>query len=165
MSPETKDPGPSRDIVAAGMETTERWEWVRPLVVRVGVNALTHQIDIANARLQFRGGAAANVTASRISMARSRKLRIFQPHSYLSIDYATGDVQHYTLRRRPEGPPEISHPAVEVDEGEPLVREIEAFLDAAAGREDRGVSGEEGLRALEAGLRILSAIEETREAA
>jgi len=138
----------------------------RPLrtVDAVGVAALTDQIDIASARLRFEGGAAANVTASRISMARSRKLRIFEPHSYLSLDYATGDVQHYVLQRRQAAPPEISNPTVEVGQGEPLVLEIQAFLDAAVGGEDRGVSGEEGKRALEAGLRVLSAIEESWEA-
>lgn len=131
----------------------------------VGVNALTEQIDIASARLRFRGGAAANVTASRISMARSRKLRIFQPHSYLSIDYSTCAVEHYVLRPRPDGTPEISQQAVEVGQGEPLVREVQAFLDAVAGGENHGVTGEEGMRALEVGLHILAAIEESREAA
>jgi len=131
----------------------------------VGVAALTGQIDIASARLRFEGGAAANVTASRISMAPSRKLRIFQPHSYLSIDYATSEVQHYALRLRPAGSPEISRQSVEVGKGEPLVLEIQAFLDAIAGGDDRGVSGEQGLLALKTGLRILSAIEESREAA
>jgi len=139
----------------------------RPLqsVDAVGIAALTDQIDIASVRLRFEGGAAANLTASRISMARSRKLRIFQPHSYLSIDYAIADVQHYALRRSPSGPPEISHEVVEVGEGEPLVREIQAFLGAVTGGDTDGVSGEEGLRALEVGLRILSAIEESREPA
>lgn len=131
----------------------------------VGVAALTEQIDIASARLRFEGGAAANLTASRISMARSRKLRIFQPHSYLSIDYLTGEVQHYALRRLPGGVPEISQQLVEVGEGEPLVHELRAFLQAVAGGDDHGVSGEEGLRALEVGLRVLAAIEESREPA
>lgn len=131
----------------------------------VGVAALTEQIDIASARLRFEGGAAANLTASRISMARSRKLRIFQPHSYLSIDYLTGEVQHYALRRLSDGAPEISQQLVEVGEGEPLVHELQAFLRAVAGGDDHGVSGEEGLRALEVGLRVLAAIEESREPA
>ena len=74
-------------------------------------------------------------------------------------------MQHYALRQRPSEPPEISHEVGEVGEGEPLVREIRAFLDAASGAADHGVSGEEGLRALEVGLRILSAIEESREPA
>ena len=131
----------------------------------VGVNALTDQIDIANARLRFRGGTAANVTASRISMARSRKLRIFQPQSYLSVDYPTAEVQHYVLRSTPGGSPEIAHEEVVVQPGEPLGLEIDAFLEAVRGGADRGVSGEQGLRALEVALRVLSAIEESREPA
>jgi predicted dehydrogenase len=128
----------------------------------VGVNALTEQIDIANVRLKFRGGAVANVTASRISLARSRKLRIFQTDSYLSVDYPSSRVQHYVLRHRPGAMPEVSHVEVEVTPGEPLALEIEAFLQAAAGGDDQGVSGQEGRRALETALQILKSIEENR---
>jgi predicted dehydrogenase len=131
----------------------------------IGVNALTEQIDIANVRLKFRGGAVANVTASRISLARSRKLRIFQPDSYLSIDYPSASVQHYVLRHRPGAMPEVSHVEVEVTPGEPLALEIDAFLRAAGGGDDEGVSGGEGRRALETALEILKSIEENRGSA
>jgi predicted dehydrogenase len=130
----------------------------------VGVAALTDKVDIANARLRFAGGAAANLTASRISMGRTRKLRIFEPESYLSVDYASRQVQHYRLRRRADGPPEIVGSEPRVEDVEPLAREIDAFVRAAAGGADRGVSGAEARRALEVALRVRDAIEEGRQA-
>jgi len=130
----------------------------------VGVNALTDRVDIANARLRFDDGAAANVTASRISMARTRKLRIFQPESYLSVDYETRQVQHYFVRKSPGARPEIVGREVEVESGEPLALEIDAFLRAVSGEEDNGVSGADGRRALAAGLQVIEAIERAPEA-
>jgi len=131
----------------------------------VGVNALTEKIDIANARLRFADGAAANLTASRISMGKTRKLRIFQPESYLSVDYASRQVQYFGLQRSASGAPEITGREVAVEEGEPLAIEIDAFLRAAQGGEDRGVSGADGVRALAAARGVVDAIEAGRAAA
>ena len=128
----------------------------------VGVNALTDKIDIANVRLRFAGGAAANLTASRISMGRTRKLRIFQREAYLSIDYATKQVQHYFLRHGPEGPEIVGRQPV-VEPGEPLALEIDAFVAACRGEEDSGASGDDGRRALELALRIIEAIGDVQE--
>ena len=126
----------------------------------VGVKALTERFDIVNARLRFADGAAANVTASRISMGRTRKLRIFQPESYLSVDYASRQVQYYSVKRPSDGGrPEIVGREIEVAAGEPLALEIDAFLRAASGGADHGVSGAEGRRALEVGLRVARAIQ------
>ena len=131
----------------------------------VGVRALTEKIDIANARLRFADGAAANLTASRISMGKTRKLRIFQPASYLSVDYASRQVQHYFLRQRPDGTPEIVGRELPVEGGEPLALEIDAFLRAATGGDDQGVSGSEGRRALDVALQVIGAIGAGAEAA
>jgi predicted dehydrogenase len=130
----------------------------------VGVNALTDKIDIANARIRFADGAAANLTASRISMGKTRKLRIFQPESYLSVDYAVRQVQYFFLKRDGPAAPEIVGRDLAVEEGEPLALEIDAFVTAAAGGADRGASGAEGRRALDAARRVIGAIEAGREA-
>jgi predicted dehydrogenase len=124
----------------------------------VGVNALTDKIDIANARLRFADGAAATLTASRISMGKTRKLRIFQPASYISLDYAIRQVQHYRLEQDADGSPRILGDDLEVPEGEPLALEIDAFLRAARGEEDQGVSGPEGREALAVALEVIKAI-------
>ncbi|MGD8376821.1 MAG: Gfo/Idh/MocA family oxidoreductase [Acidobacteriota bacterium] len=124
----------------------------------VGVNALTDKVDIANARLRFVNGAAANLTASRISMGKTRKLRIFQPASYLSIDYASRQVQHYCLERPGGAAPRIVGSELSVDEAEPLAREIDAFLRAAAGGADEGVSGEQARAALHVALQVIAEI-------
>ena len=131
----------------------------------VGVNALTEKIDIANARLRFADGAAANLTASRISMGKTRKLRVFQPESYLSIDYASRQVQYFSLQRSAAGAPEISGREIGVEEGEPLAIEIDAFLRAVQGGDDQGVSGADGLRALSAARGVVDAIEAGRAVA
>jgi predicted dehydrogenase len=130
----------------------------------VGVNALTDKIDIANARIRFADGAAANLTASRISMGKTRKLRIFQPESYLSIDYAVRQVQYFFLKRDTAAPPEIVGRELRVEEGEPLAIEIDAFVRAASGGEDCGVSGPEGRRALDVARRVVAAIEAEQRA-
>jgi predicted dehydrogenase len=114
----------------------------------VGVPVLTDKFDIANARLRFATGCIANVTASRISRERVRKIRFFQPDAYISIDYAEQEVEGYRLKRRDGQRPEIQGGKLPVTREEPLKRELEDFVRAV--REKRGplVSGEDGLRAL-----------------
>jgi predicted dehydrogenase len=119
-------------------------------VEAVGVPVLTPRIDIANVRLRFAGGCIANLTASRISRDRVRKIRIFQPKAYLSVDYAAQEVEHWTL-----GPPEAGSPRpsilggkVEVSKDEPLRRELEDFVTAVRERRPPEVGGEAGREAL-----------------
>jgi predicted dehydrogenase len=114
----------------------------------VGVPVLTDRFDIANARLRFATGCIANVTASRISKERVRKIRFFQPDAYISIDYAEQEVEGYRLKRRDGQRPEIQGGKLPVTREEPLKRELEDFVRAV--RENRRplVSGEDGLRAL-----------------
>jgi predicted dehydrogenase len=114
----------------------------------VGVPVLTPRIDIANARLRFANGCIANVTASRISRDRVRKIRFFQPAAYVSIDYAAQKLERWTLVAGTGAMPAIQGGEVPVTPGEPLQRELADFVDAAATRRAATVSGEQGRRAL-----------------
>ena len=114
----------------------------------VGVPVLTGRVDIANARLRFANGCIANITASRISRDRVRKIRFFQPAAYLSIDYAVQKVEVWRLVKG-EGPmPSIDGGELPVVNEEPLKRELEDFVDAIVSRRPPLVTGEQGRRAL-----------------
>jgi predicted dehydrogenase len=128
----------------------------------VGIPILTGRVDAANARLEFATGAVANITASRVGMEKIRKMRFFQPHDYIVVDYATRYAGISGL-----APPEASGawPGVrtrhlEIADIEPLRAEIEAFIDAAQAKGPSPVSGAEGRRALALALRALEGIEE-----
>ena len=120
----------------------------------VGVPVLTGRVDIANARLRFGNGCIANLTASRISRDRVRKIRFFQPAAYLSIDYAAQKVEMWRLLQTTGAMPSIQGGEVPVVEEEPLKREIEDFVDAVAGRRAPLVTGDQGRRALALAQRI-----------
>ena len=120
----------------------------------VGVPVLTDRVDIANARVRFACGCVANLTASRISRERVRKIRFFQPAAYLSIDYAAQKVEVWRLVRGGDGPPSIQGGDIEVTNEEPLKRELADFVDAVASGRAPGVTGEEGRRALALAQRI-----------
>jgi predicted dehydrogenase len=114
----------------------------------VGVPVLTDRFDIANARLRFATGCIANVTASRISKERVRKIRFFQPDAYISIDYAEQEVEGYRLKRRDGQRPEIQGGKLPVAREEPLKRELEDFVRAVRDKRRPLVDGEDGRRAL-----------------
>jgi predicted dehydrogenase len=124
-----------------------------------GVPILTPRIDIANARIEFTNGSVANLTASRVSAERVRKLRFFQPGQYVSIDYAAQETGVVTVRPRPEGRPEFESRLLPVEEGEPLRLEIESFLAAVAGAPVK-VSGADGRRALSLAVEVTEKIRE-----
>jgi predicted dehydrogenase len=117
---------------------------------------LSDKVDIANVRLAFPGGCVANLTASRVSTERVRKLRLFQPHQYISLDYQKQDAVVFTV----SGNQQIGFQPLAVAKDEPLRIEIEAFLEAVRNRSRPRASGEEGLRALEVAVAILGKIEE-----
>ena len=114
----------------------------------VGVPVLTPRYDIANARLRFADGCIANVTASRISRERVRKIRFFQQDAYISIDYAAQEVEGYRLVRRDGQRPDIQGGQLPVTREEPLKRELEDFISAVRDRRQPLVTGEDGRRAL-----------------
>ena len=127
-------------------------------VEAVGVPVLTGRVDIANARLRFANGCIANLTASRISRDRVRKIRFFQPAAYVSIDYAAQKVEMYRLVKG-EGPmPKIDGGDMPVQNDEPLKRELQDFVDAVANKRAPTVDGAQGRRALELATRIVAAM-------
>ena len=144
-------------------------------VQAVGIPILTPFVDIANARLVFSSGAVANITASRVSRERMRKLRIFQPSGYLSLDLASGDGEFYRLKKELDFGELARAPlaleafveriTISAPEGEPLRLEFESFLAAVQGRGSVAVSGRAGRDALDVALRIQSEIERTLVAA
>jgi predicted dehydrogenase len=125
----------------------------------VGVPVLTPRYDIANARLRFASGCIANVTASRISKERVRKIRFFQPDAYLSIDYAAQEVEGWRLVRRPGSKPGIEGGPLPVQRDEPLRRELADFVGAARAKSAPLVDGEAGRRALALATRIAEKME------
>jgi predicted dehydrogenase len=137
----------------------------------VGVPILTPSVDIANARLRFEGGAVANITASRVSRERMRKLRLFQPSGYLSLDLGTGTGEFLRLNKGvalghlAAGTPLQLENIVERvelvgDGAEPLRAELEAWVAAVRGERKLVVSGEDGRRALAVALEIVQRTEE-----
>lgn len=121
----------------------------------VGVAVLTPNEDIANARLRFENGCVANVTASRISPDKMRKLRVFQEDCYLSLDYQEQSGQMHWR----EGM-EIKRGSVEVEPGEPLKLELDAFVRSAAAGAVPKVSGQQGTDALSVAIEITRIIRE-----
>ena len=134
-------------------------------VEAVGVPVLTTSVDIANARLRFANGVIANVTASRVSLKRERKLRIFQPDAYLSVDYGERRVLICRREPGPDGQPALSLEEREVPEADALGSEIDAFLRAVRERETPPVTGWDGLRALEVAHVIRESLETESRAA
>jgi predicted dehydrogenase len=114
----------------------------------VGVPVLSPKFDIANARLRFASGCIANVTASRISRDRVRKIRFFQPDAYISIDYAEQSAEGWRLTRRDGQRPQIQGGAIPVQSDEPLRRELADFVSAIRARRSPLVDGAAGRRAL-----------------
>ena len=114
----------------------------------VGVPVLTPRVDIANARLKFANGCIANLTASRISREQVRKIRFFQPSTYLSIDYKAQEVEAWRLVPQDGAMPRIDGGKLDVLRDEPLKRELEDFVAAVRGKRAPGVTGEQGRAAL-----------------
>ena len=129
-------------------------------VEAVGVNVLTPRTDIANARLRFASGCVANVTASRISRDRVRKVRFFQHDSYVSVDYAAQEVEVYRLAGHADaaGRPVIQGGKLDIANEEPLKRELADFVDAVRTRRDPGVTGRAGREALALATRVAEAM-------
>jgi len=126
-------------------------------VKAVGIPVLTDKVDIAHARLEFAGGAVANVTASRVSTERVRKMRFFQQHEYISLDYARRDALRVGVKR-PGPQPEFAFEKLPAPETEPLRAELEAFIKAVETREQPATNGQAGRAALELASRVMESI-------
>jgi len=125
-------------------------------VEAVGVPVLTDKPDIANARIAFADGCIANVTSSRVSMKRERKVRFFQPDAYISIDYDQRRAQIFHKPPPGAGWLDIRGENIEIKEGDALADEIDSFLNCVRTRALPLVGGLEGLRALEIASMISS---------
>jgi predicted dehydrogenase len=143
----------------------------------VGIPILSSKVDIANARLEFDSGCVANFTASRVSTERVRKLRLFQPHQYVSLDYSRQDVFALTVEAAKAGDPmpaaAAQFPAMPLPTGmritpsrpqiateEPLHAELRSFIDAVRTRRQPAVTLADGRRVLDVALQILAQIAE-----
>jgi predicted dehydrogenase len=147
----------------------------------VGLAVVTGKVDIANVRMEFENGCVANFTASRISTERVRKLRFFQPHEYISVDYGRQDVLQFRVTQEEKfsldqlmgfansagaSPiPGVAMNKPPVHQEEPLRAELKSFLDAVRARSKPVVSLEDGRKALKAALEILHAIAEHHQRA
>jgi predicted dehydrogenase len=147
--------------------------WVKAPVTKLeaaGVAVISDSPDIANARIAFENGCVANVTASRISRKKMRKMRLFQEDAYLSLDFIEGKVEIYRLAHTAEKgvpalelgqiekskkPRRIIYEQPEAPEGNALQMELEGFLNAVIKDKPVKVSGEDGVRALELAQEIL----------
>jgi len=121
-----------------------------------GIHVVSDKVDIANARLEFKGGCVATLTASRVHQGKVRKLRIFEPTSYYAIDYIDQEVKIFPLSGR-----QTDIKSVKIKKEEPLKKEIQNFLTCIAEGRPGKVSGEEGLRALRLAHDVLKEIETT----
>jgi predicted dehydrogenase len=121
-----------------------------------GISILTGKVDIASVRLAFPGGCIANLTASRVSTERVRKLRLFQPRQYISLDYSKQEA--FSLSVTPDQ--QISSNPMPVEKDEPLRLELESFFECVETRAAPRVSGADACRALEVALAIVAGIEE-----
>lgn len=120
----------------------------------VGIPVLSKGEDIANARIRFENGCVANLTASRISPEKMRKIRVFQNDAYLSLDYQNQTGEIYRLAGG-----QITREAVEIEKDEPLKRELAAFTECAKAGAQPKVSGHQAAAALELAIEITRQIE------
>ena len=121
-----------------------------------GISILSPKVDIANVRLEFEDGCIANLTASRVSTEKVRKLRLFQPQQYISVDYAKQSAAVFTVG----GPQGIAFDQLPVEPAEPLKLQFDAFLDAVETRKPPKLNGATARKTLEIALAVLDKIKE-----
>ena len=126
-------------------------------VKAIGIPVVTGKVDIAHARLDFATGAVANVTASRVSTERVRKLRFFQQHEYISVDFTRQDALRVRVAE-PRPQPKFDFAALPAEREEPLRAELRAFLQSVRTRRPPLVDGAAGRRALELADQVMAGI-------
>ena len=157
FSPRSLDVDVVLDLMIHDLDILLALTGKKPEEIRAaGISILSSKVDIANVRLQFPGGCIANITASRVSTERVRKLRLFQPHEYISLDYSRQDA----VRFRVKLPLGIDFAPLTVAKDEPLRLELEDFFRSISTRQQPRVTGRQALAALEVALEILDKIEE-----
>lgn len=126
-----------------------------------GMPVFTDLPDIANVRILFESGCLANLTASRISTGRLRKIRVYQRDRYLSVDFGGKEAVMNTRRSLEGGTFEVETQHIKGDEGDALTRELDCFIQSILGNPSaRGVSGEEGVEALRVATQVVSLIQQ-----
>jgi len=124
----------------------------------VGVEVLTKSDDIANVRINFEGGGVANITSSRISLKEMRKIRIFQPYTYISLDYKAQEGVIYSKEDN-----EIKRETLDLTKGEPLKLEIKSFVESIKSKTGPQVSGRDGRNALAVAIEIANQIQQKKK--
>jgi len=125
----------------------------------VGIPVITDKVDIAHARIEFSSGTVANLTASRVSTERVRKMRFFQEHEYISLDFTRQDVLRIRVQPgKMEAQPEIGFEKMATTPEEPLKAELRSFLDCVRTRRNPIVDGGAGRRALALADRVMGGI-------
>jgi predicted dehydrogenase len=127
----------------------------------VGMSVITGKTDIANVRMIFKNGTVANLTANRVSNKPLRKIRVFQPDAYLSVDCLGRKISITRLdgdERPPESNPQITSKRFEYPDSDPLAAQISSFLDAVGRKSEPIVTGQDGRRALKVGLGIMDQV-------
>ena len=144
------------DLILSWIDSRVKW------LHAVGIPVLTPRVDIANVRMEFEDGCTANLTASRVSRERMRKIRLFQPNGYYSIDLLSQKVFYAGKKDKGDGGgmPEIVAKRVPTKKVDPLDMEIQSFVQCVRERKPPRVPGESGRRALEVALQIARMIEE-----
>ena len=136
----------------------------KPIEIRAaGISVLSKKVDIANVRLAFPSGCIANLTASRVSTEKVRKLRLFQPNQYTSLDYARQDAVAFSVNPKGDGAPDIGFGSLPVEKAEPLYLELGSFFTAVRTRSAPRVDGQQATEALRLAEDILAKIKEHGE--
>ncbi len=160
FSPRSLDVDVILDLMIHDIDIVLNLTRAEPAEIRAaGVSILSPKVDIANVRLQFPNGCVANLTASRVSTERVRKLRLFQPQQYCSLDYARQEVLIFSVGENHQ----VSFEPVPVTKSEPLQLQFDAFLDSVESRTSPKTSGRAARLTLRIALSILDKIKEHSE--
>jgi predicted dehydrogenase len=160
FSPRSLDVDVILDLMIHDIDIVLSLTGAEPEEIRgAGVSILSGKVDIANARLQFPNGCVANLTASRVSTERVRKLRLFQPQQYCSLDYARQELLIFSVG----GDRQVSFEPVPAAKSEPLLLQFDAFLDSVETRNSPKTSGLAARQTLRIALAILDKIKEHAE--
>ena len=160
FSPRSLDVDVVLDLMIHDVDIVLALAQAEPQEIRAaGIRILSQKVDIANVRLLFPNGCVANLTASRVSTERVRKLRLFQPRQYLSLDYGRQDLAVFSVGENRQ----IGFEKAAVTAGEPLKLQLDAFLDCVESRKYPKCSGAAARQTLGTALAILDKIEEHSE--